>query len=134
MNLTGTEASNLYSRKGAYEENRKDENENGKKNEKKNEKENEKEEKRSGKRAWQTPLTAFAISSAPLLLAEEVKEKKKELKEKKVAVPHLNAEEKKKTLEEKKMIMGKSQEDRIRSYIEQCFGCIHVDKYMRLVR
>ena len=106
MNLTGTEASNLYSRRGADEENRKDENKNGKKNEKKN----EKEEKRSGKRAWQTPLTAFAISSAPLLLAEEKEEKVKKV----VSVPHLNAEEKRKASEEKKMIMGKSQEDRIR--------------------
>ena len=35
-----------------------------------------------------------------------------------VVVPHLNAEEKKKTSEEKKMIMGKSQEDRIRSYLD----------------
>ena len=42
------------------------------------------------------------------------------MKEKKmVVVPHLNAEEKKKASEEKKMIMGKSQEDRIRSYPDQ---------------
>ena len=45
---------------------------------------------------------------------------KKEVKEKKmVVVPHLNAEEKKKASEEKKMIMGKSHEDRIRSYPDQ---------------
>ena len=99
LNLAGTEASNLQSGMGADNE------ENGKE-------ENGKEEKRSWRRA---PLTAFAftISSAPLLLAEEVKE------EKKVVLPHLNAEEKKKASEEKKMIMGKSQEDRIRLYLER---------------
>ena len=71
---------------------------------------------KESRRSWQLPLTAFAfaISSAPFLLAEEVKEKKV------VAVPHLNAEEKKKALEEKKMVMGKSQEDRIRSYLKRC--------------
>ena len=107
LNLAGTEASNLQSGMGADNE------ENGKE-------ENGKEEKRSWRRA---PLTAFAftISSAPLLLAEEVKEEKKEeVKEKKmVALPHLNAEDKKKASEEKKMIMGKSQEDRIRLYLER---------------
>ena len=93
------------SRKGADEGNGKEE-KNGK---------DEKEEERTGRKAWQLPLTAFAftISSAPLLLAEEVKEE--EVKEKKVvSMPHLNAEEKRKASEEKKMIMGKSQEDRIR--------------------
>ena len=111
LNLTETEASSLHPQKFEDEE-KKEEWENGK-------------ESKNGKRSWQLPLTAFAftISSAPFLCAEEVKEKKEEemketkeeMKEKKVvAVPHLNAEEKKKASEEKKMVMGKSQEDRIR--------------------
>ena len=65
----------------------------------------EEEKVKRSRRAWQLPLAAFAF--APILLAEEVKEKKE------VAImPHLVAEEKKK--DEKKMVLGKSQEDRIR--------------------
>ena len=101
--------------------------------------------KGAGGRFWKLPLTAFAfaISSVPLLIAEEVKEKVEEkscgLVEKKghetterklVVVAHLNAEEKKKVSDEKKMVMGKSQEDRIRFYLEQTW-LINVDYTMR---
>jgi len=61
----------------------------------KDKEDNGREKGRGGKTAWQLPgLAAFAFASTPLLLAEqEVKEKK-----------------------EKKMVLGKSQEDRIRQY------------------
>ena len=50
-----------------------------------------------------------------------------------VVVPHLNAEEKKKASEEKKMIMGKSQEDRIRSYLDNSMNSM-ADSIHRISR
>ena len=138
------ETSNIHPGRGeGYEQNEEEEDEEG---------EGEGKSKGAGGRFWKLPLTAFAftISSAPLLIAEEVKEKKEEQKlketkekmeEKKcglvekterkmVVVAHLNAEEKKKASDEKKMVMGKSQEDRIRFYLEQTWF-INVDYTMR---
>ena len=140
------ETSNIHPGRGeGYEQNEEEEDEEG---------EGGGKSKGAGGRFWKLPLTAFAfaISSAPLLIAEEVKEKKEEQKlkekveekkcglvEKKghetterklVVVAHLNAEEKKKASDEKKMVMGKSQEDRIRFYLEQTW-LINVDYTMR---